>query len=166
MSDRMGGRSRWASFGMATLFVLSCEAVGVLGALTTATGDSPWYDSLDKPLFNPPNWVFGPVWTVLYALMGLAAYLVWRRGREQRDVRKALALFGAQLVLNGIWTPIFFGAESVMGGAVVILSLWVVLAFTVRAFFRVSRRAGWLLVPYLLWVSYAVALNLSIWVLN
>ena len=158
--------SRWKTIGIAALFVVGCELVGILGALTTATGESSWYASLAKPVFQPPNWLFGPVWTLLYALMGIAAFLVWREGTDRRDVRIALGLFVAQLVLNGIWTPIFFGAQSIVGGAVVIVALLVVLAFTIRAFFRVSRAAGWLLVPYILWVGYATALNLSIWVLN
>lgn len=158
--------SRWKQFGLAALFVVGCELVGIVGALTTVTGEGSWYQALDKPAFTPPNWLFGPVWTLLYALMGLAAYLVWRAGTDRHDVRTALGLFVAQLVLNGIWTPIFFGAGSIVGGAVVIVGLLVVLAFTIRAFFRVSRVAGWLLVPYLLWVGYATALNLGIWVLN
>jgi tryptophan-rich sensory protein len=158
--------SRWKTLGIAALFVVGCELVGIAGALTTATGEGSWYQALAKPPFNPPGWVFGPVWTVLYALMGLAAFRVWRAGTERRDVRVALGLFAAQLVLNGIWTPVFFGAESIVGGAVVIVALLVLLAFTVRAFFGVARAAGWLLVPYLLWVAFAAALNLSIWWLN
>jgi tryptophan-rich sensory protein len=158
--------SRWKMFGLAALFVVGCELVGIVGALTTVTGEGSWYQGLEKPPFNPPGWVFGPVWTVLYALMGLAAFRVWREGTERRDVRTALGLFVAQLVLNGVWTPVFFGAESIVGGAVVIVALLVLLALTVRAFFRISRAAGWLLVPYLLWVAFATALNLSIWVLN
>ncbi len=148
------------------LFVLGCELVGIAGALTAAAGDSPWYDALEKPPFNPPPWLFGPVWTALYALMGIAAFLVWRAGTDRPEVKRALGLFAAQLVLNGIWTPVFFGAESIVGGAVVIVTLLVVLALTVRAFFRVSRVAAWLLVPYLLWVGFAALLNLSIWGLN
>lgn len=163
--------SRWKTLGLAALFVVGCELVGIVGALTTETGASSWYQGLSKPPFQPPSWLFGPVWTLLYALMGVAAFLVWSAGRnaegtERREVRVALGLFVAQLVLNGIWTPIFFGAESIVGGAVVIVALLVLLAVTVRAFFRVSRTAGWLLVPYLLWIGFATALTLSIWVLN
>lgn len=163
--------SQWKTLGLAALFVAGCELVGIVGALTTATGESSWYQSLSKPPFQPPSWLFGPVWTLLYALMGVAAFLVWHAGRNtegpgRREVRVALGLFVAQLMLNGIWTPVFFGVESITGGAVVIVALLVLLAVTVRAFFRVSRTAGWLLVPYLLWVGFATALNLSIWVLN
>ena len=158
--------SRWKQIGIAALFVLACEAVGIAGALTTETGASSWYAGLEKPAFNPPGWVFGPVWTTLYAMMGIAAFLVWRAGTDRPEVRRALGLFAAQLVLNGIWTPIFFGAESIVGGAVVIVALLVVLALTIRAFFRVSKAAGWLLVPYFLWVAFATVLTLSIWALN
>lgn len=163
--------SRWKQIGIAALFILGCELVGIVGALTTATGESSWYEALVKPPFNPPSWLFGPVWTILYAMMGIAAFLVWRarreaRGDARRNAHRALVLFAVQLVLNGIWTPIFFGAESIVGGAIVIVSLLVVLALTVRAFFGVSRIAGWLLVPYLLWVAFATALTLSIWWLN
>lgn len=163
--------SRWAQIGWAALFVVGCELVGILGAVTTVTGASSWYDALAKPPFNPPSWLFGPAWTLLYAMMGVAAFLVWRAGRgmegaDRSEVKRALTLFAVQLVLNGIWTPIFFGAKSIVGGAVVIVSLLVVLGLTVRAFFHVSRTAGWLLVPYLLWVAFATTLNLSIWWLN
>ena len=120
--------SGWKAVGVAALFVLGCELVGIAGALTTETGDSSWYAGLDKPPFNPPGWLFGPVWTVLYALMGIAAFRVWRAGTERAEVRRALGLFAAQLVLNGIWTPIFFGAESIVGGAVVIVLLLATLA--------------------------------------
>ncbi|MEP0545597.1 MAG: TspO/MBR family protein [Rhodothermales bacterium] len=171
MTDSRHALSRWKQIGIAALFIVGCELVGIVGAATTVTGDSSWYETLAKPPFNPPSWLFGPVWTALYALMGVAAFLVWRArreaaGTERQDASRALTLFVVQLVLNGIWTPIFFGAESIVGGAVVIVTLLVVLALTVRAFFGVSRTAGWLLVPYLLWVAFATALNLSIWWLN
>ena len=171
MTDARPTLARWKQIGIAALFVVGCELVGLVGAATTATGGSSWYETLAKPPFNPPGWLFGPVWTALYAMMGVAAFLVWREGRRadgaaKADVNRALTLFIVQLVLNGIWTPIFFGAESIVGGAVVIVTLLVVLALTVRAFFGVSRTAGWLLVPYLLWVAFATTLNLSIWWLN
>ncbi len=160
----MAAESRLKQVGIAALFVLGCEAVGLLGAVFTDTGG--WYEALEKPFFQPPRWLFAPVWTALYALMGVAAYLVWREGTRRREVRVALGLFAAQLVLNGLWTPLFFGAHLVGVGAAVLVALWVVLALTVRAFFRLRRLAGWLLVPYLLWVTYAAALNVAILALN
>ena len=146
--------------------VLLCEGVGLLAAWVTQTSVTTWYPTLTKPGFTPPNWLFGPVWTVLYAMMGVAAALVWQRRSGSAISRRALVLFGAQLVLNGAWSFSFFGAQSPSLGLVVIVALWGVLAWTTERFFRVRAAAGWLLVPYLLWVTYAGALNLSIWLLN
>lgn len=146
--------------------ILVCEAVGLLAAWATQTSVTTWYPTLVKPSFTPPGWVFGPVWTVLYALMGIAAFLVWRRGPRRARVRSALVAFGVQLLLNAGWSFAFFGARSPALGLVVILLLWGVLAWTVDRFFRLRRVAGWLLVPYLVWVTYALALNASIWGLN
>lgn len=157
---------RWKTFGQILLFILVCQAAGLLGVLTTPTGETAWYQSLAKPAFNPPGWVFGPVWTLLYTLMGYAAYRIWDLGTARADVRTALALFAVQLVLNAAWTPVFFGAESLAGGAVVIVMLWLILGVTTWAFFRLDRLAGALLVPYLLWVTYAAVLNLTIWSMN
>ena len=147
-------------------FVLVCELVGVVGALTTDTGTSPWYRTLAKPAFQPPGWVFGPVWTLLYALMGVAAWRVWRLGPDTPGVRLALALFAAQLVLNAVWSPVFFGAHRIGLALVILAALWLVLVPTTFAFFRLDRPAGGLLLPYLAWVSFAVVLNASIWRLN
>ena len=155
----------WKRFQQAASFVLACEAVGAVAGLATSA-DSAWYRALAKPAWTPPGWVFAPVWIALYALMGVAAYLVWRAGWERPAVRAALGLFLLQLVLNGAWTPLFFGARLVGVGAVVIVALFAVLAWTAVRFFRIRRLAGWLLVPYLLWVAYAASLNVAIWALN
>ena len=157
---------RWKTLGQILLFILVCQAAGLLGVLTTPTGETDWYQGLAKPAFNPPSWVFGPVWTLLYTLMGYAAYRIWDLGTARPNVRTALALFAGQLVLNAAWTPVFFGAESLAGGAVIIVALWVALGVTTWAFFRLDRPAGALLVPYLLWVTYAAVLNLTIWSMN
>lgn len=153
-------------WGQALIAVLICEAVGVLAGWATQTSVGTWYPTLTKPTFAPPDWVFAPVWVVLYALMGIAAFLVWKRSTEDRASQAALVLFGIQLLLNGSWSFAFFGARSPILGLIVILVLWGVLVWTVDRFFRVRRVAGWLLVPYLLWLTYAVALNVGIWVLN
>lgn len=146
-------------------FIAFCEAVGALGAVFTSSAMPVWYATLVRPDFAPPAWVFGPVWTTLYALMGLAVYLVWHahRGRERT---RALRLFALQLVLNGIWTPIFFGLKTTGGGLAVIVLLLVSILATTVVFFRVRPAAGWLLVPYLAWVAFATVLNLAIWQLN
>jgi len=159
-------RQTLALLGKALVAVLLCEAVGLLAAGATQTSVTTWYPTLTKPAFTPPNWVFAPVWTILYGMMGLAAFLVWHRGPSRPRVRWALTAFGAQLALNAGWSFAFFGARSPALGLVVIVGLWGLLAWTVDRFFRVRAAAGWLLVPYLLWVSYALALNAAIWGLN
>ncbi len=142
-------------------------AAGVIGSLAVGgQGFSSWYAAIQKPGFTPPSWVFGPVWTALYLLMGVAAFLVWQKGLGSRVVRIALVWFLVQLALNAAWTPVFFGLQRIGLAMVVIVLLWVVIVVTMYSFFRVSRPAGMLLVPYLLWVSFATVLNASIWHLN
>lgn len=140
---------------------------GFVGSLVMVDGGfRPWYSSIEKPAFTPPDWLFGPVWTTLYILMGVAAYLVWRRGSESQGVRVALGWFLVQLVLNASWTPIFFGWRRIGLALVVMVLLWAAIVATIRYFCRVSKLAGMLLVPYLLWVSFAIVLNAAIWRLN
>ncbi|WP_137283724.1 TspO/MBR family protein [Halorussus salinisoli] len=142
-----------------------CELAGIVPSILTAEDVATWYPTLAKPAFTPPSWVFGPVWTTLYLLMGVALYLVWRSDRGRlRQV--ALAVFGVQLVLNAAWSLVFFGSQAVLGGLAVILALLAVILATIAAFARVDRRAAVLLVPYLLWVGFATALNFEIWRLN
>ena len=148
--------------------VLVCEAVGISGSVFTALGLGSWYGSLARPALAPPNWVFGPVWTTLFALLGLAAWLVWRRldRLDAPAARLAMATFVAQFVLNLAWSAVFFGARSLAGGLLVIVALWLAILATVVAFGRVDRRAGALLLPYLAWVSFAGYLNYAFWALN
>jgi benzodiazapine receptor len=148
-----------ASFG----FVFLAAAVG---GSATSRSVSGWYEKLAKPGFNPPDWLFGPAWTVLYLLMALAAFLVWNRGFSAPGVRLALALFLVQLVLNALWSVFFFGMRSPRLGLADIIPLWLAILATTVLFFRVSRAAGWLLVPYLAWVGFAAALNIAILRLN
>ncbi|HET9066152.1 MAG TPA: TspO/MBR family protein [Gemmatimonadales bacterium] len=124
-----------------------------------------WYESLAKPSWNPPNSVFGPVWTVLYTMMGTAAWLVWRRGGF-RGGSVALVLFGSQLVLNAAWSYLFFGAHYIGYALLDIVALLVLIVMLIWRFGRIDRRAGWLMVPYAAWVAFATALNASIWQLN
>ena len=139
---------------------------GGIGGIVTASNISVWYADLDKPFFNPPNWIFGPVWTVLYILMGVALYLAWTaRGRKQQR-QMALTLFGAQLALNALWSIVFFGAHLLWGAVIVILALWILIALTMYAFRPLSRAAMWLLAPYLAWVSFATILNTAVALLN
>jgi tryptophan-rich sensory protein len=144
-----------------------CLGVGALGSLfATGTDLSHWYVQLNKPSFNPPNWVFGPVWTVLYVLMGVAAFLVWRRGLGRRDVRLGLWLFAVQLGLNFVWTPLFFGCHRIGTAFVDLVLLWLAILAVITTFHRVSMPAAICLYPYLGWVSFATSLNGSLWRLN
>ncbi len=124
-----------------------------------------WYAGLNKPSWNPPAWIFGPVWAALYAMMAVAAWRIWLRGGFAAN-RRALVLFIAQVALNAAWTPLFFGLQLPAIAFGEILLLWAAIAATMRAFLRVSRPAGWLLAPYLAWVSFAAALNFTLWRLN
>ena len=145
--------------------VLVAEIAGSAPAFVTAGATGTWYADLARPAFTPPDWVFGPVWTLLFALMGTAAYLVFRDGRG-RQRWSALLLFGGQFALNIAWTLVFFGLQSPVGGLLVIVVLWAAIVATIGAFHRVRPAAAWLLVPYLGWVSVAAVLNLGIVRLN
>lgn len=145
--------------------------IGWLAACFAAAGagvlfmPGAWYASLQKPAWNPPAWLFGPVWTALYTMMALAAWLVWRRGGFAAQ-RRPLVLFLVQLVFNAAWTPLFFGLHQPGLAFAEILLLWLAIVATVAAFWRADRAAAWLLVPYLAWVSFAAALNFTLWQLN
>lgn len=140
--------------------------VAIIGGLSTDTGPGSWYQGLEQPAWNPPDAVFGPVWTLLYTIMAIAAWLVYRRGPSRPAVRLALVAYVVQLALNLAWTLVFFGAESATAALAVILALLVALLATIALFLRVERVAGLLLVPYALWVTYAAALNGAIVSLN
>lgn len=149
--------------------VAACFAAAVVGmvpaASTTASPKAAWYRNLDKPSWTPPDWVFGPVWTVLYAMMAVSAWLVWQEGGFRKQ-RLPLALFIGQLVLNAAWTPIFFRCQLLGVAFFELAALWATLVATVIVFRRVRPAAAWLLVPYLLWVTYAGTLSFGIWQLN
>jgi tryptophan-rich sensory protein len=140
--------------------------VGGLSGFATARGVADWYPTLVKPSFNPPAWVFGPVWTVLYIMMGVAAFLVWRAGLDVDGVRIALTVFAVQLALNGLWSILFFGMQAPGLALIEIVLLWIAIGFTVVLFWRVFPLPGALLLPYWAWVSFAAVLNASLWWLN
>ncbi len=146
--------------------VVISELAGALGSIFTISAIPNWYAGLVKPALNPPSWVFGPAWTTLYALMGIAAFLVWKEGWGRREVKAALAVFGLQFFLNAIWSIIFFGLQSPFWAFVDIIALWLAILWTIVAFYRISKPAAYLLLPYILWVSFAAYLNASIWLLN
>ncbi|NBC87212.1 MAG: tryptophan-rich sensory protein [Bacteroidetes bacterium] len=146
--------------------VLIPEAVGAVAAVATQSSVTTWYPTLTKPWFTPPDVVFAPVWISLYAIMGIASWLVWTRGPRRATVQMALAAYAIQLVLNGAWSIVFFGFQSIGGGLIVILLLLIALGVTLRRFRQCHRWAGWLLWPYLAWVAYATALNAALLWLN
>lgn len=161
-TDEMSGLSRWA--GLVTFIVL-CLGAGGLGAIATTPEIPTWYQELVKPSWNPPAYLFGPVWTALFVMMAIAGWLVWKpRGFTQAAV--PLTLFGSQLVLNVAWSWIFFGAHQPGWAFLEIIVLWLAILATTAAFFRSDKTAGWLMIPYLAWVSFASVLNFTIWRLN
>ena len=141
-------------------------AVGGLSGFATARGVATWYPTLIKPPFNPPAWIFGPVWTVLYIMMGVAAFLVWRQGFTTEGVKLALTVFAIQLSLNGLWSILFFGMQALGWALIEICALWLAIIVTIVLFRRVSPAAGMLMLPYWAWVSFATVLNASLWWLN
>lgn len=143
-----------------------CQAAGIIGSLFTRPAIGEWYAGLTKPALNPPSWVFAPVWTILFVLMGLAAFLVWKRGLEQKEVKIALGIFIVQLVLNTLWSVIFFGFKDPGLAFIEIIILWLAILATIIFFGKISKAAAWLLAPYLLWVSFAAGLNYYLWILN
>lgn len=145
-------------------WLLLCFAAAGLGSAFTGPAVQTWYPTLNKPSFNPPAWVFGPVWTLLYTLMGIAAWRVWRDPSPER--RPALVWFGVQLALNVLWSLLFFGAHQPGWAFVEIVLLWGAILATLLRFLSVDRVAGWLLAPYLAWVTFAAVLNFTVWQLN
>jgi translocator protein len=141
-------------------------AVGAVASWATIPAIAGWYAGLNKPSFNPPNYLFGPVWTTLYALMGIALFLVWKSDATAALKQKAIVLFAVQLTLNFFWSIIFFNAHQPGWALVEIMAMWLFILLTIFAFGRISSLAAWLLVPYICWVSFAAVLNFAIWRLN
>jgi len=152
--------------GVFLLCVLLCHAAGIIGSVFTIKAIPVWYALLEKPWFNPPNWIFGPVWLTLYTMMGISLYLIWRHREKGIQVTAALTIFGVQLFLNAIWTPVFFGAKLLAPAFAIIVLLWISIIATIGSFKNHSKTAALLLVPYLLWVTFAAILNFSLWILN
>ncbi|MGC1515638.1 MAG: TspO/MBR family protein [Maribacter sp.] len=146
--------------------IVVCCVIGFLSSVATQSSVNDWYVTLNKPSFNPPNWIFAPVWTMLYVLMGISVGLVWAKGFYHKWVKTALYHFGIQLLLNGLWSIVFFGLQQPFWALLVILSLLIVLVLTLKWFKVVSRLAAFLLLPYLFWVCFAAFLNYKIWELN
>lgn len=142
------------------LAVIICEGAGLIGSVFVVNSVSTWYPLLNKPFFNPPSWIFAPVWTILYFMMGISLYLAWRKKNTD------LKWFWTQLFLNSLWSIIFFGLKSPLLAFIIIVLLWVSIFFTIKTFIKINKAASYLLLPYIIWVSFAMLLNLSIVILN
>jgi benzodiazapine receptor len=162
------GRNSRPNWLILAAFVAAALAAGAVGAVFSPAVSAPakhWYAMLAQPDWAPPNSWFGPVWTVLYVLMGTSVWLIWRE-RYHRGRTAALAAYAIQLLLNAAWAPVFFGAKNIGAGLFLIVALWLSIAWTMREFAAVRAAAAWMLAPYLIWVGFASALNLAIWKLN
>lgn len=146
--------------------IIGCELVGIFGAIFTFSAIPNWYVTLNKPFFAPPNWVFGPTWTLLYCLMGISFFLIWRQGWKKKKIKIAGIFFLAQLGVNFLWAPVFFGLRSPILGLINIVVMWTLIFISMRKFYSLSKLAFYLLIPYLLWVSFATLLNAAIILLN
>lgn len=149
-----------------TISVLVCLAIGFLASIATQSSVNDWYVTLNKPSFTPPNYLFAPVWTALYIMMGIAAGIVWSKGYHHIWVKTALYHFVFQLLLNALWSIVFFGLKNPLGGMIVILALLTMIILTIKWFKVISKTAAILMIPYVLWVAFASALNYKIWELN
>lgn len=158
--------SRYRTWLLSVLCIALPLIAGLAGSYFTAGSIPGWYAGLTKPAINPPGWIFGPVWTLLYILMGISLYLVLKEGTERPPVRQSAILFLAQLTLNLLWSAVFFGLHAIATALVVLLLLIVFIAATAISFRRISAPAAWLLVPYLAWCCFAALLNAQIWLLN
>lgn len=146
--------------------ILICQLAGVVGSIFTTPAIPTWYKTLAKPFFTPPNWLFAPVWIVLYCLMGISLFLIWEKKTKDPRAKTALVIFFIQLILNAFWSISFFGFRSPLIGFINIIFLWWAILWTTQKFSKISRMSGLLLLPYFIWVSYAAVLNFSILVLN
>ena len=146
--------------------IVICQLAGIIGSFFTSSSVSNWYVTLNKPFFNPPSWVFGPVWITLYLMMGISLYIVWNGGLRNKHAKIAITIFGIQLLLNSVWSILFFGLQSPLSAFIEIVLLWGAILATIIYFYRISKIASYLLIPYFLWVSFAAVLNLAIVYLN
>jgi benzodiazapine receptor len=149
-----------------TCSVAVCILIGFLGSFATRSSVTTWYANLSRPSFTPPDWIFGVVWPILYVMMGISAFIIWNKGLDKREVKVALGIFGLQLILNGLWTPVFFGLNLIGLALIEIIMMWAAILLTIISFWKVSKTAALLLLPYILWVSFAVVLNASLFILN
>ncbi|MBN2202722.1 MAG: tryptophan-rich sensory protein [Candidatus Aenigmarchaeota archaeon] len=143
------------------MFIFLCQMAGIIGSVFTTSSITTWYATLEKPWFTPPNFVFGPVWITLYTLMGISLYLVW----DKKD-KLSISFFSAQLLINTLWSILFFGLKSPLYGLISIIPMWILILLTIVKFYMIDKRAGVILIPYIVWVTIATLLNYFVWVLN
>jgi translocator protein len=146
--------------------IIVCQCAGIIGSFFTVNSVKTWYVTLNKPSFNPPSWVFGPAWGILYTMMGVALYIIWQKRKTFAVSNIPLTVFFVQLLLNTAWSIIFFGARQIFPAFIEIVILWIMIVVTIFYFVKNDKRAGLLLVPYLCWVSFASVLNYYLWILN
>ena len=147
-------------------WILLAQLAGIIGSIATASSVSTWYATLAKPWFAPPNWVFGPMWLTIYTMIGIAAYLIWKQGINKPEVKFAMAVFGVQLVLNTLWSFVFFWYKSLLGGFVFILIILATVIYNAFLFYKLDKRAGYLFALYIAWGTFATIVALFVWLLN
>lgn len=147
-------------------FIFVCHMAGIIGSVFTTSSIPTWYAGLEKPWFTPPNWLFAPVWLTLYTLMGISLYWIWQKGPSKENVRSALLVFFGQLVINAIWSIVFFGLQSPFYALILVAMMWTLILLTIYMFYKIDKKAGLILVPYIAWVTIASLLNYFVWVLN
>lgn len=148
------------------LSIAVCQGAGLIGAVFTVPSIASWYNLLNQPSFKPPNFVFGPVWTILYTLMGISLYRIWTAGAKKKEVREALKLFAVHLAFNATWSIVFFGMRNIPLSLINIVILWILIIMVMVKFYKIDKKASLILLPYLAWVSFATILNYNIFLLN
>lgn len=146
--------------------IFICQLAGIIGSYFTLNSIPTWYASLNKPTLNPPNWIFGPVWVSLYTLMGISLFITWKNRKRLRGIKSTMTIFFLQLLLNTLWSIVFFGMHNIGMALLVIIFLWIFILAMIITFYRVSQPAGLMQIPYIIWVSFAIYLNYSIFILN
>jgi tryptophan-rich sensory protein len=155
-----------SNFAKLILSLIICQLPGIIGGFIVSGNIDSWYEPLNKPGFSPPNWLFGPVWIFLYLLMGISMFLIWKEDLKNKKIKKSFLIFIFQLVLNTLWTIVFFGMHSISGALIIILALWILILICIINFLKISKTAGVILIPYLLWTTFAAVLNYYIFALN
>lgn len=148
------------------LSIAICQGAGLIGTVFTVSSIQNWYNLLNQPSFRPPNWLFGPVWTILYTLMGISLYWIWTKGTKKKEVRNGLKLFAVHLVFNATWSIVFFGMRNIPLSLANIVVLWILIVMVMVRFYKIDNKASLILIPYFVWVSFATILNFSIFLLN